>query len=451
MNTQPTADGTAPASGELSLDAAVALAFEQYRLGNTPTAAELCRRVLALDPLQVDALHLLGIARFAQEAEDEGIALVRQAAELAPDHPDIHNNLGNLLLHAARPAEAARSYRRALALRPTHAQAHANFGLAMRRLGDHPAALAAMRDAIAIDPDAPGPWINLGQLLHMLGRHDEAILALARAVEIYGGARTAQRLLGQSLYRIGRVQEAAAVYRRWLHEAPDDPTARHLLAACSGQGVPERAPEDYLRELYRDFANDFDSNLAELDYQAPALIVAAIEAVAGLHRVGVAADLGCGTGLLGARLRERTALLTGVDLSPEMLAKARARGCYDALVESELTAFLNTRAAAFDLLTAADVLCYCGALEDFVSGCAHALRPGGVLAFSVEAAPDGAPTYHLGPSGRYAHAPGYVRDTLGNAGFAVLDIQAQRLRNEGGAPVPGWVVVARKRAARGAP
>lgn len=439
MSTQPAADSAAPGSGELSLDAAVVLAFEQYRAGNTPTAAELCRRVLAIAPRQVDALHLLGIARFAQEAEDEGIALVRQAAELAPDHADIHNNLGNLLLHAARPAEAAQSYRRALALRPMHAGAHANFGL-------------AMRDAIAIDPDAPGPWINLGQLLHMLGRHDEAVPALTRAVEIYGGARTAQRLLGQSLYRIGRVHEAAAVYRRWLHEAPDNPTARHLLAACSGQDVPERAPEDYLRDLYRDFANDFDTNLAQLDYQAPALIVAAIDSVAGLHRVGVAADLGCGTGLLGARLRERTALLTGVDLSPEMLAKARARGCYDALVESELIAFLGTRKAAFDLLTAADVLCYCGALEDFASGCAHALRPGGVLAFSVEAAPDDAPTYHLGPSGRYSHAPGYVRDTLGNAGFQVLDIQAQRLRNEGGAPVPGWVAVARKpAAAQGAP
>src|SRR5919199_258219 len=40
-----------------------------------------------------------------------------------------------------------------------------------------------------------------------------------------------------------------------------------------------------------------------------------------------AADLGCGTGRTGAWLRERgVAAVDGVDLTPEMLAAARARG-----------------------------------------------------------------------------------------------------------------------------
>lgn len=50
-----------------------------------------------------------------------------------------------------------------------------------------------------------------------------------------------------------------------------------------------------------------------------------------------AADLGCGTGRTAAWLRGRgVASVDGVDLTPEMLAAARARGAHDRLVEADL-------------------------------------------------------------------------------------------------------------------
>lgn len=65
-----------------------------------------------------------------------------------------------------------------------------------------------------------------------------------------------------------------------------------------------------------------------------------------------AADLGCGTGRTGAWLRRQgVALLDGVDLTPEMLAAARAKGVYRALVEADLAA-TGLPAAAYDLVTA---------------------------------------------------------------------------------------------------
>jgi SAM-dependent methyltransferase len=51
-----------------------------------------------------------------------------------------------------------------------------------------------------------------------------------------------------------------------------------------------------------------------------------------------AADLGCGTGRTGAWLRDRGVdSIDGVDLTPEMLAVARARGVYRRLVESDVS------------------------------------------------------------------------------------------------------------------
>ena len=46
---------------------------------------------------------------------------------------------------------------------------------------------------------------------------------------------------------------------------------------------------------------------------------------------GVVADLGCGTGRTGEWLRPRVEAIDGVDLTPEMLARARFRGVYRTL------------------------------------------------------------------------------------------------------------------------
>jgi SAM-dependent methyltransferase len=65
-----------------------------------------------------------------------------------------------------------------------------------------------------------------------------------------------------------------------------------------------------------------------------------------------AADLGCGTGRTAAWLRRKgIASVDGVDLSPEMLALARARGVLDHLVEADVAAS-GLEDAAYDLVVA---------------------------------------------------------------------------------------------------
>ena len=56
--------------------------------------------------------------------------------------------------------------------------------------------------------------------------------------------------------------------------------------------------------------------------------------------------------------------LDGVDLSPGMLKRAEAAGTYDQLNESDLTEYIRGKKGAYDLIVAADVLCYIGDLQD---------------------------------------------------------------------------------------
>ena len=71
-------------------------------------------------------------------------------------------------------------------------------------------------------------------------------------------------------------------------------------------------------------------------------------------------DLGCGTGLAGSFLRPRARHLTGIDLSPEMVAKAETTGLYHALDVAEITEWLERSDTPLDLITACDTLIYFG-------------------------------------------------------------------------------------------
>lgn len=99
---------------------------------------------------------------------------------------------------------------------------------------------------------------------------------------------------------------------------------------------------DEVRLTYRDWADAYDSELLdEFGYQAPN---AAVET---LHKRlpsldSVILDMGCGTGLVGELLHNLGYRhLDGLDLSPEMLEKATARGIYRTLGEADLTETLE--------------------------------------------------------------------------------------------------------------
>ena len=99
---------------------------------------------------------------------------------------------------------------------------------------------------------------------------------------------------------------------------------------------------DEVRLTYRDWADAYDSELLdEFGYQAPN---AAVET---LHKrlpslESVILDMGCGTGLVGELLHNLGYRhLDGLDLSPEMLEKATARGIYRTPGEADLTETLE--------------------------------------------------------------------------------------------------------------
>lgn len=244
---------------------------------------------------------------------------------------------------------------------------------------------------------------------------------------------------------------AAQAYARALDIDPEDRLGvrAHLVRLGGGDTLPVLSPA-YVRALFDDYAPRFERHLVEgLGYVGLQLVRDALPRAP--ERFAVALDLGCGTGLMGEVVRDRVDHLTGIDLSPGMLALARtktARGrpLYERLVEGDVAAALaDLPEASADLCLAADVLIYVADLASFLAGVGRVLRPGGLGAFTVQSH-DG-PGSVLGEDGRYAHADAHLAATAAVSGLERLAARPAEVRREGGRPVPGRVVVLRRTSA----
>jgi predicted TPR repeat methyltransferase len=440
-------------------------AASALRHGDSFKAEALYQRILHARPEHAEALDGLGVLQQRRGLLSQAEQLIRRAILGAPGFASAYTHLGNVLVSQRRHEDAIAAYRRAIALRLDEVEACVNLGVLLEEVGRLPEALAAYQAASARCPADAAIHYRLGALLAKRGSfeaaiaalevtcqcdldHDEAIVLLSALLQRQGRSGEARNILGAAVFRRGGAEAALALLQHWLQLMPDDPVARHRLAAWFGQEAPDRAADAYVTDLFDRYAESFDQHLVEqLDYQAPAVIGARLAEGVGTPAARFdVLDAGCGTGLCAPILRPYARHLTGVDLSPRMVDKAHERGGYDELAVAELTAFLNERPATYDLIVSADTLVYFGALETMGQAIASALRPGGWLAFTAEqatadAAPDG---YCLNPSGRYSHTAEYLERILAGAGLEVRARADATLRRERNQPVVGHVVLARK-------
>ena len=383
---------------ELTLEEAISLAILLQKHEQFVEAQGVYRRVLETSPDHPRALHFAGVLAHQLGRNDEALGLIERSLALGPDQADWYSNLGIVLQSQGRLDRAIDAYRRAIAIDPSHANAHNNLGVLLRATGQRP-------------------------------KHREA-----------------RKLLAVAHCTLGEIGKAVSIFEEWLDEEPGNPIARHMLAACTGRDVPERASDGFIEATFDGFASSFEAKLQRLSYRAPALIGAMLED-SGLERShGLdVLDAGCGTGLCGAIVAPFARRLVGVDLSQGMLAHAKEKHVYHVLMKAELTEYLRNHGEAFDLIVSADTLVYFGDLNGIIAALAGALRPNGIVVFTLEhaAGNSGGIDHRLELHGRYSHARTYVETLLTISGLRPEIIQAD-LRTEAGAPVPGLVIRATK-------
>jgi tetratricopeptide (TPR) repeat protein len=144
----------------------------------------LFRHVLTLNPNIPEVHNNLGFVLVNQLRIDEGMVEYRKALDIKPDFVKAMNNLGLALLSQGNIAEGIEQCRRALELDPDYAFAHNNLGLALMYMGQTAEALPHFQKAVALVPEYVMAYINLGTALLTLGRIDEAIAQFQKALEL---------------------------------------------------------------------------------------------------------------------------------------------------------------------------------------------------------------------------------------------------------------------------
>ena len=370
------------------------------------------RRGAPPDPV---ALHEAGIEAYRAGRLATAADLIGRAIKASGPVPEFHYNLGIVLKAMGQLEDAAASYERAVALKPDHVNAHNNLGNVWKALGQPDKARASFAQALALNPANADTHYNLG------------ILACEQ----------------------GACGDAEQHFSRCLECDPDDQRGARILLAHLGAGAaPERTPEAHLLSLYETRSRFWDQ---EGGYFGARL-------VAGAYRQHAASadrhilDIGCGTGLVGAAVRDLAARLEGADISPAMLEKAGAKNLYDTLFEADLAPFMAEHAGSYDAVLGAAALIHFGDLRPLFQAASRCLRGRGLFVFTVFPHDDAdgadyavAASTGLAQSGCFRHSIPYLERLAAETGFAVLELEKTIHEHDQAAnPVAGLLVVLQK-------
>lgn len=193
-----------------------------HQSGRAEEAAGHYQRVLAAEPRNPAANHLLGLVHLQRGRHDLAVDHIARAVAARPDDAQYLCNLGVALNGAGRPEEAVPAFQRALAANPGFAEAYSNLGMAYRALSRFDEAVGAYRQAVALKPAEAGFHYNLGNVLGEAGFIVEAEAAYREALRLRPGYAPAVNALAGQLYDRGRPAEGLQLVDAALALAPND-------------------------------------------------------------------------------------------------------------------------------------------------------------------------------------------------------------------------------------
>jgi predicted O-linked N-acetylglucosamine transferase (SPINDLY family) len=238
--------------------------------GKPQEAADLCGRILVGDPLNIDALYLLGLAHAMSGEIDAAVAQWQGTLRIQPKHFATLANMGAALSQQGRHPEAVAALRSAIAIDSSQAFAHYNLGVSLLALSELEAAIDSLRTAAKRDRRMPEIRNNLGVAYRRAGRLDEASAQFTAALvanpdydDALNNLADLQYERGVEFHRAGQLDAAVTAYERLLKLRPEDVAGwRDLGRALESLQKTGAALESLRKAL--EFAPDDSTTLASV-------------------------------------------------------------------------------------------------------------------------------------------------------------------------------------------
>lgn len=409
-------------------------------------AKQILERLCAEQPSDPQAWFFLGGVHGQLGEMDAAIECCGKVIALRPNHADAWYNLGQAYLHRGNSEAAAAAYAKATALRPDFVDAYFNLGCVLSTRGEHTRALETFAQTVKINPNYGAGWCLMAGISNWLHAYDDALNFSARAIQLNAADAKAHMHRGTALKHRGEERQAIDAYRTALALDPTLETVRYFLSVMHAEPVPNKAPREYVTQVFDSYAASFDEHLVEgLNYRVPSVMREMVDLTRGdTDARWDVIDLGCGTGLCGVAFRPIAKSILGIDLSTAMLEKAREKNVYEALRQVDVESPDMAPPASVDLIVAGDLFIYVGDVDPVFKNAGRMLKPNGLLVFSVEDEPDDSMAYVLRVTGRYAQSHRYLAAMATRYGFDPIMRRQIRLRMDGPSAIQGSVYILRR-------
>lgn len=206
------------------------LGYVALQTGRWQAAADWIGRSLQVDPTQAAARLNLGVALRNLRQLDAALTCLDGLLARAPDHAEALNNRADVLMELARPREALESLERALRVQPRFPEALNNRGRALQALGQHVLALESFDFALRLEPSFARAHNNRGTALRHLNRLEEALASFDRALQFDSQSPFALYNRGNTLLELERHEDALQCFEQLLRHNPQD---AETLSNCS--------------------------------------------------------------------------------------------------------------------------------------------------------------------------------------------------------------------------
>ena len=224
---------------------ALAALLERGRLRE---AEERASALLRGEPEAGQLWKVLSIAQLGQGKD--ALAALRRAAELLPEDPEAHGNLGGVLAARGEWEAALASLRHSLSLQPRNPRALIDAADVQRALGRPREAVNLYQWALQIEPQRREALNNLGSAFLDLLQPAQAAACYQRALALKPDDAVVLCNFGNALRQLGKLAEAETCTRHALTLAPEMAMAHNNLGLClAGQGQPAAAIASYRQAL----------------------------------------------------------------------------------------------------------------------------------------------------------------------------------------------------------
>ena len=391
----------------------------------------------------LDAYYNLGLTLLKQSQRESAINTFNAILELNATHPGALFQLGKIAMEREQYVQATEFYLRLLGAYPFHLESQINLATCYLKLGRSADAMMYYLRALELAPNDLQVLFNVAVIATEQGRWQDAVSYYERALSINPDLFDAHYNLGILYWQLKQKQKALIHFHEALRVTPGQQAAQYAIHVLTGGRSIAGSPPTYIKSLFDSYAGHYDHHLSQiLQYQIPRIFLEALDIKPSTSWDIL--DLGCGTGLCGHLFKPYARHLVGVDLSENMLERAREKQIYDDLVCSDISVYLAQHAARYDCILAGDVFVYMGDLGQVLRLCYERLQLGGQLIFNLEIGVKG--DYVLTETGRFAHSRHYVERLITQCGYSLKSMQVVPLRLQNHTPVEGYLYILQRQA-----